>query len=489
MYAKSSRGPTIAIETKSERRRARPRRPKTTSGPPPRGGTAPGARALALEGTFQSLAQGLGETYLGAFALALGAGGFTLGLVAALPTSATALGQAVARRAGAGARSARAFIAGAWSLQAVGYGLLGLCAFLPAPWSVAGLCALIALGWGCGGAAVPSWTSLVSRTIAPARHGWFFGLRGAAQQVGVLVAILGGGFLLARFEVPGFQAGGYLVLFVLAGVARLAGTTLLTGVAQVGSSPAASSRWRGFEGLTSSAKLRRLAYYLWVLHFATHIATPFFVPYMLADLRLSYAQVGLLLSVPAIVKIGTVRMWGRLADRIGPGPLLRRSGWLVAPVPALWLFSRSPWWILVAQVASGLVWGVFELAQASALLQTTRGRPGAITSFNVVDGGAILAGSLTGGAIVRLSEMLGSSGYTTAMACSALLRALPAGILLWRVRDIGRPRWSHLRMPLRLWAIRPTRGMSLRPWEEIPPEPEAGEGDPRGNDTHEPRTG
>ena len=59
----------------------------------------PGGRRLALEGSFQSLAQGLGEAYLGAYALLLGAGGLTLGLVATLPTAATSVAQILARRA------------------------------------------------------------------------------------------------------------------------------------------------------------------------------------------------------------------------------------------------------------------------------------------------------------------------------------------------------------------------------------------------------
>lgn len=163
-----------------------------------------------------------------------------------------------------------------------------------------------------------------------------------------------------------------------------------------------------------------------------------------------------------------MRAWGRVADRAGPGPLLRAMGWIVAIIPALWLISRSPWWILVAQIFSGLVWGAFELAQASALLQTTRARERNVAFFNLVDGGAILGGSLLGGAIVMVFDGMGFSGYRAAMASSAALRAAPAALLLWRVRGIGRPPWSHLRMPLRFWAVRPTRGMALRPWANGP---------------------
>src|SRR2546425_7635593 len=39
--------------------------------------------------------------------------------------------------------------------------------------------------------------------------------------------------------------------------------------------------------------------------------------------------------------------------------------------------------------------------------------------------------------------------------------------LLSRVRGIGRPPFSHLMLPLRVWTVRPTRGLTLRLWEGI----------------------
>jgi MFS family permease len=349
-------------------------------------------------------------------------------------------------------------------LQALAYAALGLCAFAAADWRLPLLVAIVIAGWGCGGLSVPAWTGLVESVVQRPRYGWFFGLRGAAQQVGVVSSIIGGGLLLSAFAARGEQALGFVALFLLAALARSGGGLLLAFVPERAAAPGTSERARARGGLHLSRKMMRLASYLWMLHFATHLATPFFVPYMLQELHFSYARVGWLLAVPAVVKIATLRLWGRVADRAGPGPLLRATGWIVAIIPALWLVSGSPWWILVAQILSGLVWGAFELAQASALLATTRARERSVAFFNLVDGGAILGGSLLGGAVVTVCAGMGLPGYKAAMASSALLRFVPAALLLWRVRGIGKPPWSHRRMPLRLWAVRPTRGMALRPW-------------------------
>jgi MFS family permease len=426
---------------------------------------APGARRLALEGWLQSLAQGLGEAYLGAYALLLGAGGLALGLVATLPTAATSAAQILARRALARAGGARSLLARAWSAQALGYLALGLCLLAPYPWSVASLIVVALFAWGCGGLAVPAWTSLVSVLVPRARHGWFFGLRGAAQACGVLTAILSGGALLSLLTGHGREALGFVLIFGCAALARLLSAALLARLPEPGRVHPERVRPLELKPVRASRKFRRLAIYLWSLHLATHVSSPFFVPYMLKELHFSYLLVGALIATPAIVKVATLRMWGRLADRLGPGPVLRTTGWLVAPVPALWLASQSPWWILAAQVYSGLVWGAFELAQASSIVQTTRARERQVAWFNAVDGGMLIGGSLIGGAVVNLVSGQGGPGYLAAMGLSTLLRVLPALGILWRVRGIGRPAWSHLMLPLRVWTVRPTRGLTLRVWE------------------------
>ena len=428
----------------------------------------PAQRALALEGLFQSLGQGLGEAYLGAFALALGAESFGLGLIASVPTAGTALAQSAAGRLRRRISGARRFIGRVWSVQALGYAALGLCLFLPHGFRVAALCAVALCTWGLAGTAVPAWTCLVSRIVPPQGRGRFFGARGTAQQTGVLLAILGGGAFLALLTARGHEGLGFVILFLVAGSARALGTTLLVRVPEMAERPAVVDLADGFALLRSSRKFRRLCLYLWALHVGTHASGPFFVPHMLRDLHLSYAVVGCLVAVPALVKALTLRSWGRLADRIGPGPLFRTAGWCVVPVAALWLVSDSPWWILTAQIYSGLAWGAFELAQAAALVQTTRGREAAVALFSLFDGLMMVGGALIGAFAVRVFDGFGMSGYLGAIGLSSVLRAIPAAALLWRIRGIGKPSWSLLRMPLRLWAVRPTRGLMLRPWGELP---------------------
>jgi len=422
-----------------------------------------GAKPLAVEGLFQSLGQSLGEAYIGAFALFLNAGAFSLGLVGSVPTAGTALAQAVAGRLRAGGGGAKRFVARMWSLQAMAYVLLGACVFVPSGWSIPALVTLALITWGLAGITVPSWSALVFGIVPRKRQGEFFALRGMVQQIGVVVAILGGGALLAATTSHGLEWLGFLLLFVFAGAARLSGNSLLSRVPEQAERGPAADLAAGIGMLRSSAKFRRLCFYLWGLHFGTHVAAPFFVPYMLRELELGYGVVGLLIAVPALTKALTLRFWGRLADRLGSGVLLRTAGWLVVPVSACWMLSGNPWWLMAVQLYSGIAWGAFELSQAAALVQTTRGREAAVALFNLADGLILIAGSLVGGTIIYFSGSLGGSGYLHAFGGSSILRALPAAVLLWRIRGVELLKRSHLGLPLRIWAIRPTRGALLRP--------------------------
>jgi MFS family permease len=399
----------------------------------------------------------------------LGAGGVILGLVGTMPTAATAFSQVLAARLTAGARGARAFIGKTWLLQGAALAALGCFALLPSSLAVPLVCAGAVVSWFLAGLSVPAWTSLVAKTVPRPQHGRFFGLRGATQQVGVVIAILGGGALLSTMSSTGSTALGYLLVFGLAGLFRVIGTGFLLGVPEQDPSRKSPPLGTLFAILKTSAKFRRLATYLWALHFATWVAAPFFLPYMLRDLGLNYGTVGMLVAVPAIVKALTMHWWGSLADRVGPGPLLRSMGWFVLPVSALWLLSDNLWWIVVAQVYAGLAWGAFEVAQASALLQTTRGREEAVALFNVVDGAVMILGSVVGGLIVLGADHVIGAGYLVAIAVSTVLRALTAILLLHPVRRIGTPGFPHRRIPLRLWGVRAARGPTFRPWGELPP--------------------
>jgi MFS family permease len=153
--------------------------------------------------------------------------------------------------------------------------------------------------------------------------------------------------------------------------------------------------------LGPSATGRMLVYFLMV-QMTVQIAGPYFTPYMLHQLELSYAGYMVLSCVAYIARIVFLPACGRFANRYGADKLLWIGGVAIVPISALWWISDSFAWLCVAQVASGAAWAAYELATLLLFIEAIpiHRRVGVLTVFNLANSTAILAGSLLGGAIL-----------------------------------------------------------------------------------------
>ncbi len=87
---------------------------------------------------------------------------------------------------------------------------------------------------------------------------------------------------------------------------------------------------------------------------------PFFVPYMLKELELSYQQFVLLVGVAFVSKALSMPMWGSLAKRRGGKYILAVGGVSVIPLASLWTISDSVAWLCLVQAISGVTWAAMN---------------------------------------------------------------------------------------------------------------------------------
>jgi MFS family permease len=174
-----------------------------------------------------------------------------------------------------------------------------------------------------------------------------------------------------------------------------------TKVAQFLKTTRGSNAWRLVAGSG--------AFYLCV-----YISSPFFVPFMVEELRFSYLWLMAALSIQVLLKAMLQSRFGRAIDRHGP-----RAVWIVAALacalataPFVWaraLGSGVPWgglWVLSSQTFSGIAWGCFEIALFVLILETTfrATRPHAVAAQSILNGFGQLAGSLIGGLFLALTS-------------------------------------------------------------------------------------
>jgi len=403
-------------------------------------------RVSIADGAAYSLMVGCGESYIPAFALALGLGPVASGLTASVPVIAGALLQLLAPWALARAGTNRGWVIACTTVQAA--------SFAPFVWWAlrghAGLAELLvaaSLYWGAGMAGVPAWTAWIA-TLVPARaRTSYFATRNRLGQFSVFIGFVVGGLALQLGERSGNTLAAFAAIFVAAAICRLVSTAMLAvcgepeppgrtapaGAADAGLGGLARRVSRALCGMAARPSGRLVAF-ICCFMFGAHFAGPYFTPYMLKELGFSYHAYLLVFGTSFLTKALVLPGLGRLASRTGAFGLLGLATLAIAPLSLLWLPSAHVGWLVVVQVVAGACWAAYELAVSILLLDAIgpEERTGVVTVYNLALAVATVAGAGCGGLLLRaLGE--DRAAYATVFAVSCVLRAaaLP---LLRRVR-------------------------------------------------------
>jgi MFS family permease len=177
------------------------------------------------------------------------------------------------------------------------------------------------------------------------------------------------------------------------------------------------------QALKQPGSAGRLVLFLMAVQTAVHVSGPYFTPFMLRILKLSWMEYMGLLSLGFMGKMLALPWAGRFANRFGSDRLLWVGSIGIVPVSALWFFSQNVWWLAGIQVLSGLVWGCYELAM---LLQFFRQIPGerrvaVLTLYNLGNSASMVLGTVIGGAILNALGR-GMDAYLTLFVASGCMR-------------------------------------------------------------------
>lgn len=392
-------------------------------------------RALVLavpEGVLYAGMVGCAETWFVADAIRLGASALEQGLTVGLPLFVGALGPLlVLRWLARGARRKRL------TVGFVGAQALTMVAVALADWSGRQTPGLVILGAClyqiCGQGSAPVWSSWYGDLVPETTRGAYFARRTRAVQYAIAFSMAGAGLVLQLFEPRTFLAGvttawwpehaaagrGFAIVFGLSALSRSLSTLLLalspeppfrglattTKVAQFLKTTRGSNAWRLVAGSG--------AFYLCV-----YLSSPFFVPFMVEELRFSYLWLMAALAIQVLLKAILQSRFGASIDRHGP-----RAVWVLAALacafvtlPYLWAHvlpaagsGGLPWggiWVLTSQSLAGIAWGCFEVALFVLILETTfrATRPHAVAAQSILNGFGQLTGSLLGGLFLALTS-------------------------------------------------------------------------------------
>lgn len=418
-------------------------------------------RAMLGDGVAFSLMVGIGESYLPAFALALGHGDVVSGLVATVPMLFGALLQLASPAAVGLLASHRRWIVFCASLQALCFVPL-LVAALAGQMDLLLLYATASLYWGLGMSTGPAWTtwasSLVPKRLRPA----FFANRARASQAALVLGLAAGGIILQIGKGRGSEFEAYALIFALALIARVVSAAFLRSqreprtleVGDTSISPAIIRRHvrTGGHG--------RLLFFLLTFQMGVMVASPYFTPFMLTELGLSYFEFTVLTATAFASRVFTLPFLGRWVRRAGTKKVLSRAGLAISTFPILWLVTDHFAWLFLLQVVSGVGWAAFELASLLSFFERIppRGQTSVLTLYNLANATAIVLGSALGGGLLHAFGP-GPAGFVAIFVVSTVARAGLLGFLR-RVPDVEHPGEPP---PLRPVSARPGTGADQRP--------------------------
>jgi MFS family permease len=445
-------------------------------------------KAMNADGFSFSVMVGIAETYLPAFVLARGLGDLTAAMVATVPVLLGSVLQLFAPFLLQKLQSYRRFVVITATLQACSMLMLMGMAFMtyvPA-WAIF---VPATLYWAAGLATGPAWNTWVEQLVPQKIRSGFFARRSRMCHIGVLLGLISGGLLLRWSVAHDATVKVFAVLFGVGAIGRFISAAMLARQTErIQSAEEKSPYNNGVETKRVSAREKlaavfqtirhpgaagRLVLFLMAVQTAVHVSGPYFNPFMLKVLNLSWVDYMGLLSLGFFGKMLALPWAGRFANRWGADRLLWVGSAGIVPISALWFFSQNVWFLAGVQVLSGIVWGCYELAM---LLQFFRQIPGdrrvaVLTVYNLGNSAAMVAGTFIGAFILNA---LGRDhdAYIAVFVASGLFRfaallALPGRRNAVRTTQSAVTEWIRT-VPIPAEVVRRTgRGLQRRPTSTV----------------------
>lgn len=394
------------------------------------------------------------ENFTNAFALHLGASNLQMGLLTGIPQLLGASLQLLSVWIG-NYFSRRRIVLFAAMLQTLLMFALALLAALRRPGLVESLIMLAMCYHAASNLIQPQWRAWMGSLVPQKQRGSFFASR-TRLTIGVsLATFLVGGLLLtlsARFSIAW---AGFFALFLISALGRALSCYFLWSMHDPHAEQGDATNRQVLATLgrirdsMSDPTFRNYTFFVAGMQGAVAISGPFFAVYMLEELHYSYIEYSINLMASIATQFAVLRYWGKVSDTHGNRIIMLISSAAIPVIPLLWLVSDNYFWLLAAQLFSGLAWSGFNLTIANYLYDI-RPHQTDFATYAAVQAGItailVFVGSLAGGYLAHVSPLISdwlplplASTLFIVFIASALLRA---AVLLWFIPRAEEP---HIR--------------------------------------------
>ncbi len=355
-----------------------------------------------LDGSFYSVMSGFGERYISPFAIkVLNATNAQIGLLASLPQLISSVIQLASINVTNKLKNRKKVIVTSAFLQALMWLPILIIPFVVKKFSIYYFILFVTLYYLFGAFASPAWSSLMGDIVPEKERGKYFGRRNRITGLVAFLSVFGGGIVLSRIsDIDIFLA--FTILFIIALIARLISAYFLSRMHEpkyvIKEEEAYFSIWDFIKGM-QTRNFSKFVLWRCLTAFTVSIAGPFFVVYMLRDLKLDFMTFTIILAASSISSFLAMAYWGKYIDRYGNKKIFTIAGFLVPIIPLLWLISKNAYFIVVIELFSGFVWAALDLSTSNFTLDavTPQKRTRVVSYFNLLMGISIFLGAILGG--------------------------------------------------------------------------------------------
>lgn len=285
--------------------------------------------------------------FLAAYALALGANNFQVGIVSGLPFVSLIV-QLPAILLIERFRVRKAIGLPAWLIAHLLMVPIGAVPFLidtPNPLAVTFVIVLLSIRGLFAPLWITSWMSWMRDLVPRKLLGGYYGRRLAASTASIAVLGLGSSFLVSWWEgraPAGEETYAYSFIFIVGALTLGLIGPFMAARAREPLMPATPDpRRSSLSILTEPLKdknFSQLLRFLWVWGVASNIAIPFFVVYMLTELEMELPAVIGMVVLSNVTHVLFLRVWGPMADRVGSKTVMSLSASLFLLIFLGWIF-------------------------------------------------------------------------------------------------------------------------------------------------------
>lgn len=397
------------------------------------------------EGNAGVLSSYIGDNYIVPFAIAAGSSPFQIGILSSSGGFFAPIGQIVS--SGQMKKHSRKIILFIGILgQAILMALFLLLAFLyqfeyissEITWLILFTYLIYVF---CAGLMTPPWFSVMGDVVPENKRGRYFAKRNLINNFVALSGVLVIAFVLDWYKAINLVLFGFMVVFFIGFITRILSFTLY----KYHYFPPFKFELKDNVSMIQFVKelpksnFGRFTVFVALLIFSQWIAGPFFVVYMLKDLKFSYTELIIVNISTNVFGLFFFPLFGRISDKRGNVFLLRLGAIIIPFLPLMWLFLITPVGLILGpQLFGGIGWTAFNLATANIIYDNipANKRGEYVAFYNFFLGIGIISGGIIGSLIVEFVPINFMHPLLFVFLLSSIIRGIVVVIFLPKIKEV-----------------------------------------------------